>query len=403
MFSSSPVEKCVFPIRFRAPPTVSVSSIISRPSHYNTKVHFICTVMCQKWLMKHCSTQDCYAQGFLNIFIGGKRALFDHLNNRVITLGYRGKTMVWFWPLSTGCWHSPHVDRVYCRKSSCTASNDHIGHCRTPVQPSVAVKADPFHPSLPLFQNESPEWRSLAGSPATQFPTEEEFSWPRPKTVLLRRTPQGFGFTLRHFIVYPPESSMHLFLVRLQTRVSSARWPYVWYQRSKLMRVLCLLLQEDEHGGRGKRKRCLWCSACEPRLCWVGAVPLTSTDSEPIRSLALFWFLLWWRQCRSCLSLTSAGGWKVCSAPPASVPLRPTSLYCSTFVFLPCFFFLFKCSQKEMASHLQRCCVWPSFHLSFWHPSVVLFTQPTPTHLRLKQIHTAELHAIMSETREWKH
>ncbi|XP_072268813.1 rho GTPase-activating protein 21 isoform X2 [Pyxicephalus adspersus] len=40
-------------------------------------------------------------------------------------------------------------------------------------------------------------------------PTEEEmFSWPGPKTVLLRRTSEGFGFTLRHFIVYPPESAV---------------------------------------------------------------------------------------------------------------------------------------------------------------------------------------------------
>uniref|UniRef100_A0A3B4U019 Rho GTPase activating protein 21b n=1 Tax=Seriola dumerili TaxID=41447 RepID=A0A3B4U019_SERDU len=61
-------------------------------------------------------------------------------------------------------------------------------------------------------ENDCPDWRSLADSPAVQNPTEEEpFSWPRPKTVRLRRTSQGFGFTLRHFIVYPPESTMHLF------------------------------------------------------------------------------------------------------------------------------------------------------------------------------------------------
>uniref|UniRef100_A0AAZ3P4L9 Rho GTPase activating protein 21b n=1 Tax=Oncorhynchus tshawytscha TaxID=74940 RepID=A0AAZ3P4L9_ONCTS len=30
-----------------------------------------------------------------------------------------------------------------------------------------------------------------------------------PKTLRLRRTSQGFGFTLRHFIVYPPESAVH--------------------------------------------------------------------------------------------------------------------------------------------------------------------------------------------------
>ncbi|XP_034742871.1 rho GTPase-activating protein 21 isoform X1 [Etheostoma cragini] len=61
-------------------------------------------------------------------------------------------------------------------------------------------------------ESESPEWRNLADSPAAQYPTEEEpFSWPRPKTVRLRRTSQGFGFTLRHFIVYPPESTVHCF------------------------------------------------------------------------------------------------------------------------------------------------------------------------------------------------
>lgn len=37
---------------------------------------------------------------------------------------------------------------------------------------------------------------------------EEPFSWPGPKTLHLRRTSHGFGFTLRHFIVYPPESAV---------------------------------------------------------------------------------------------------------------------------------------------------------------------------------------------------
>uniref|UniRef100_A0A3B3HKV5 Uncharacterized protein n=1 Tax=Oryzias latipes TaxID=8090 RepID=A0A3B3HKV5_ORYLA len=53
-------------------------------------------------------------------------------------------------------------------------------------------------------------WRTLADPFATE---EEPFAWQRPKTLLLRRTSQGFGFTLRHFIVYPPESSMHGFPV----------------------------------------------------------------------------------------------------------------------------------------------------------------------------------------------
>uniref|UniRef100_A0A3P9HTC5 Rho GTPase-activating protein 21 n=1 Tax=Oryzias latipes TaxID=8090 RepID=A0A3P9HTC5_ORYLA len=58
-------------------------------------------------------------------------------------------------------------------------------------------------------------WRTLADPFATE---EEPFAWQRPKTLLLRRTSQGFGFTLRHFIVYPPESSMHGFPVEDQGR-----------------------------------------------------------------------------------------------------------------------------------------------------------------------------------------
>ncbi|XP_063075731.1 rho GTPase-activating protein 21 isoform X2 [Engraulis encrasicolus] len=49
-----------------------------------------------------------------------------------------------------------------------------------------------------------------ADSMGSLFLAEEEpFSWPGPKTLCLRRTAQGFGFTLRHFIVYPPESAVH--------------------------------------------------------------------------------------------------------------------------------------------------------------------------------------------------
>ncbi|XP_069024626.1 rho GTPase-activating protein 23-like isoform X2 [Embiotoca jacksoni] len=37
----------------------------------------------------------------------------------------------------------------------------------------------------------------------------EGMSWQGPRTIFLQKTSQGFGFTLRHFIVYPPESSIH--------------------------------------------------------------------------------------------------------------------------------------------------------------------------------------------------
>ncbi|KAM6957579.1 rho GTPase-activating protein 23 isoform 2-T2 [Aplochiton taeniatus] len=33
--------------------------------------------------------------------------------------------------------------------------------------------------------------------------------WKGPRTLLLQKNSQGFGFTLRHFIVYPPESALH--------------------------------------------------------------------------------------------------------------------------------------------------------------------------------------------------
>ncbi|XP_075767557.1 rho GTPase-activating protein 23 isoform X3 [Pelodiscus sinensis] len=47
-------------------------------------------------------------------------------------------------------------------------------------------------------------------SPNANAPPEEPFPWVGPKTVLLQKGSQGgFGFTLRHFIVYPPESAVH--------------------------------------------------------------------------------------------------------------------------------------------------------------------------------------------------
>ncbi|KAL6488288.1 hypothetical protein MHYP_G00020290 [Metynnis hypsauchen] len=53
--------------------------------------------------------------------------------------------------------------------------------------------------------------------------TEEPFSWPGPKTLHLQRTSQGFGFTLRHFIVYPPESAVHYSLKGILHRSTYSR------------------------------------------------------------------------------------------------------------------------------------------------------------------------------------
>ncbi|XP_030076658.1 rho GTPase-activating protein 23 isoform X2 [Microcaecilia unicolor] len=40
------------------------------------------------------------------------------------------------------------------------------------------------------------------------FPPGPLVPWVGPKTLHIRKNPQGFGFTLRHFIVYPPESAV---------------------------------------------------------------------------------------------------------------------------------------------------------------------------------------------------
>ncbi|XP_061874282.1 rho GTPase-activating protein 23 isoform X2 [Colius striatus] len=52
--------------------------------------------------------------------------------------------------------------------------------------------------------------RRDGASPNANVPPEGPFPWVGPKTVVLRKSSQGgFGFTLRHFIVYPPESAVH--------------------------------------------------------------------------------------------------------------------------------------------------------------------------------------------------
>ncbi|XP_051904312.1 rho GTPase-activating protein 23 isoform X5 [Hippocampus zosterae] len=47
--------------------------------------------------------------------------------------------------------------------------------------------------------------------PMASRPGREGISgaWKGPRTLVLRKNSQGFGFTLRHFIVYPPESTLH--------------------------------------------------------------------------------------------------------------------------------------------------------------------------------------------------
>ncbi|KAM6295396.1 rho GTPase-activating protein 23 [Aegotheles albertisi] len=52
--------------------------------------------------------------------------------------------------------------------------------------------------------------RRDGASPNANVAPEGTFPWVGPKTVVLQKSSQGgFGFTLRHFIVYPPESAVH--------------------------------------------------------------------------------------------------------------------------------------------------------------------------------------------------
>uniref|UniRef100_UPI00398F4D21 rho GTPase-activating protein 21a isoform X2 n=1 Tax=Pristiophorus japonicus TaxID=55135 RepID=UPI00398F4D21 len=64
------------------------------------------------------------------------------------------------------------------------------------------------HPSA--GEDEGKNKKDGSGQGESTSPLVDDiFSWPGPKTINLRRNSQGFGFTLRHFIVYPPESAVH--------------------------------------------------------------------------------------------------------------------------------------------------------------------------------------------------
>ncbi|XP_067869870.1 rho GTPase-activating protein 21-like isoform X2 [Heterodontus francisci] len=64
------------------------------------------------------------------------------------------------------------------------------------------------HPSTGKDEGKNKEDASGQGEPTSPL-VDDIFSWPGPNTIHLRRNSQGFGFTLRHFIVYPPESAVH--------------------------------------------------------------------------------------------------------------------------------------------------------------------------------------------------
>ncbi|XP_028825716.1 rho GTPase-activating protein 21a isoform X3 [Denticeps clupeoides] len=64
-------------------------------------------------------------------------------------------------------------------------------------------------PSWEAKQKDGCETSDMSAGCVSPMGEEEPFSWAGPKTLRLHRTSQGFGFTLRHFIVYPPESAIN--------------------------------------------------------------------------------------------------------------------------------------------------------------------------------------------------
>ena len=69
----------------------------------------------------------------------------------------------------------------------------------------------------------------------------EHLSWSGPRTVIIPRTANGFGFTLRHFIVYPPVTEMPASIQVTDT--------------------VCDLKYKSQFFAIYKRKRCKFCLA----------------------------------------------------------------------------------------------------------------------------------------------
>ncbi|XP_057680888.1 rho GTPase-activating protein 21-like isoform X2 [Corythoichthys intestinalis] len=89
---------------------------------------------------------------------------------------------------------------------------------------------------------DGPSQSDTSAAATSPVPEEEAFSWPGPKTLCLRRTSQGFGFTLRHFIVYPPESAVHNSL-KDEENGSRGR------QRSRLEPMDTIFVKQVKDGG----------------------------------------------------------------------------------------------------------------------------------------------------------
>ncbi|XP_075068069.1 rho GTPase-activating protein 21 isoform X2 [Mixophyes fleayi] len=97
----------------------------------------------------------------------------------------------------------------------------------------------PLSPGIEVSKNKDGREQSAMVSPSE----EEVFSWPGPKTVLLSRTSEGFGFTLRHFIVYPPESAVQTSLKVEENGSRGGR------QRNRLEPMDTIFVKQVKEGG----------------------------------------------------------------------------------------------------------------------------------------------------------
>ncbi|XP_042360826.1 rho GTPase-activating protein 23 isoform X4 [Plectropomus leopardus] len=75
-----------------------------------------------------------------------------------------------------------------------------IGHSQSSLQPRGKGRRDGLSSS---GDNPRPPMATRPGREGSGI------GWKGPRTLVLHKNSQGFGFTLRHFIVYPPESALH--------------------------------------------------------------------------------------------------------------------------------------------------------------------------------------------------
>ncbi|XP_018124201.1 rho GTPase-activating protein 21-A isoform X2 [Xenopus laevis] len=101
---------------------------------------------------------------------------------------------------------------------------------------------EPSSPASEISKNKDGQEQSEMVSPME----EEGFCWPGPKSVALRKTSDGFGFTLRHFIVYPPESAVH---TSIKDEENGNRGVNAGRPRNKLEPMDTIFVKQVKEGG----------------------------------------------------------------------------------------------------------------------------------------------------------